>query len=317
MMSSLAFVEKSKQSTVTSIAEVEEENRTDDSDSEGGIRVPVYTFTDNGDGTLKWAPANGVLAPIFTFDASSTQIKLTAINGQAVEVLHYSLKSDNTAFSILVSFTQAGSGQTLVAYTWGSTEEINSPAYTSGDYQYLNGSEKVSWSSVPDVKLCGSYSDAVQSSIQASVLAWGDDPSATSARTMIPYSVETNYPPFSDLNSHCIYVVSSFDQSDSPVAKTLGVTTPHVNLASRKIVDSDVFLFADIMGDELSDGVASSTTMHEMGHFFGLGHDFRIDSSGEALHPTIMGYSQGTDTITEWDFESIRELYVDSLQITL
>lgn len=316
LMGVVAFVEKSRISTVTNFAEVEDENRTDGVSSGGARQVPVYAFGSSSSAEINYSPLNDPRSPVFTFDRSAQDIKLLAINNQAVEVLHYSLKADKSAFSILVKHSQGNSGTVITAYFFGSTATFNDAVESDGDYQFLSGSEKITWDVVPEVKLCGTYSAAVAESVKKSVHAWGADPLAGASPLNITYTAATSYPPFSDLNSHCIYVVSSFDQSDSNIAKTLGITLPIMNLASRKIIDSDVFLFADLIGDKLALGEADQTTMHEMGHFFGLGHDFRVGANGKALHDTIMGYSQGSSTITEWDFAAIRDLYDAGFVVT-
>lgn len=88
-------------------------------------------------------------------------------------------------------------------------------------------------------------------------------------------------------------------------------------MASRRIIDSDVFLFADLIKGGLESGDSSPVTMHEMGHFWGMGHDFRVNADGTALHETIVGYTKDTDYVTPWDYEEIQDLYSLPFVITV
>ncbi|RZA15099.1 MAG: hypothetical protein EOP10_26930, partial [Proteobacteria bacterium] len=86
------------------------------------------------------------------------------------------------------------------------------------------------------------------------------------------------------------------------------------NLASKEKIDSDIFLFTDQrqVAAELLSGEKGLTLTHELGHFFGLGHEFKQNEAGEPLHPSIMGYSKKALIVTSWDFEAIRDLYGES-----
>ncbi len=315
LMNTGVFVEKSRLSTAATVAQIEAENRTDGG-SNDVRQVALYQFSKDGDGRMLWHAPASKISPVFGFDASGDELKLVDINGQAVEVVHYSLKNDQMAFSILVKHRQNNSGVVLTSYVFGSVQELSNPVYTTGDYQFLNGSERNTWDSLPAVHYCGTGSAAVTDSIRKSVEAWGADPLGGSERLPLPFKVSAIYPPFSDLNFHCIYIVPSFNESSSPTAKVLGVTLPSINLASRHIIDSDIFLFSDFLNNELASGEPSPVTMHELGHFWGLGHDFRVNADGSARHESIMGYSKGTNTISPWDFEAIRDLYNAALVIT-
>jgi hypothetical protein len=112
--------------------------------------------------------------------------------------------------------------------------------------------------------------------------------------------------PWNDVNQHCINLVKSYRLETQEDTAVFGVTIPVVDFQNFSLVDSQIFIFYDALSRFRESTLVTAT--HEMGHFWGLGHEFSRDSRGRTLHPSIMGY-EGVSSITSWDKAAILALY--------
>ena len=242
-----------------------------------------------------------------------------------VKVLHYSLKNDLSAFSIL-SQIEDQYGPILVAMTFTKN---NAPAGNfsvslSKLYSYIMGyGVPTRWEDKIPLHLCGnqfagsSLSSSARS-VRAGALAWSQNPSIFGS---IPYSVKTlsSFPPFSDLNQSCLYLLEDYileeEVEGNQLIGTLGVALPTVDATKSRILASSVFIIDETIkkfaGPSLENyrTLLRVTTAHEVGHFIGLGHEFRKNSQGQSLFPSIMSYDRSVSGITEHDRQAVRELY--------
>lgn len=295
--------------------EVEDQNSTE-TDDEGDEVLPRYSFVPSSKGYVFQPKVAAKGLPSLEFNVANGKLVLTGIEGIPVAVEHYSLKDDGKGFSFLMSFNDKDHGRRMLSVSFADSSVQKLLVSGSPAYNYLYGHYKIGWDSEMYINLCSkTATDMQKASVQKSVAAWFADPTRLAGDSVRPvkYGVKTQYAPFSDMNEHCIYLISAFKDESSTNFYTAGVTFPVLNFTTNKQIDSDVFIFMDHVGRELNRGLASPTTTHEMGHFFGLGHEFETDEPGHKHYLSIMGYSDGTDVIMKEDFEAIRALYGMSL----
>ncbi|MBC7661067.1 MAG: hypothetical protein H7249_15320 [Chitinophagaceae bacterium] len=312
----VVFVEQEPQAAPTTYAQVEKDNATDTSKSTNSeFDLLKYEFVQIDATRFVYRPVGGAKGYVLGFALQNGFLVMTDYDGYPVTAQHYSLKADGKSFSILVSQTIDFYGKVVSAFEFASSEKVNPITNASKDFAFLFDTAKLTWSEPINVQACGTFDETTQNSIDASVKAWFADTSPTAATRPVTYTKRTSYAPFSDLNQHCIYLISTFKLENSVDFFTAGVTLPVINFASKEIVDSDVMIFTSHpqIALQFAKGAQSAVLLHEMGHFYGLGHEFKKDAAGKALHPSIMGYSTGTNAITAWDFDAIRDLYTDSL----
>jgi hypothetical protein len=312
------FSERSEEYNPASFDEVENQNSTDKSDEDitESFAFTNWSFRQIGQGSsYRFAPASGPLDLSIGFQLRQGRLELVDINRFPVTVLHYSIKPDASAFSFLVRFDSKDYGRRLLSLSFGKSNEVQPLPEAAKDFSYLYGNRPIGWKQdVIELHACGTFDEPAKESIRKSVEAWVQDPQVALAegRQNVKLSFKTDYAPFSDVNDHCLILVDNFRAENSTRFYTAGMNLPVINLASKSIVDSDIVIFLRNKRGEFL-GQAGETTMHELGHFFGLGHEFAEDSAGLALYRSIMGYSQGSDTIQTRDFEAIRGIYGKAL----
>lgn len=241
--------------------------------------------------------------------ASGNTLKLDQITNDNVdyptEVLHYSLKKDQEAFSFLVR-VEDKMGKNLLAISFVKKKAQNlSPG--DSQYNYLSGpGAKAGWNKQEPLKisLCSPPSVALANKYRFGINMW-----SSTLQNLLPYEIQTvtTYPPFSDLNFHCIYNVGSYiTLAPGSGAANPAATIPQIDRFKGQIIDSDILIFNSeiqkIAEDQSSYEKLIWVIAHEMGHFFGLDHQF--DDSIKS----IMSYD-GTDYITFYDVNAMRALY--------
>ncbi|WP_141735112.1 hypothetical protein [Oligoflexus tunisiensis] len=313
-----AFVERSPKDTPKNWDDVEDENSTES--EEDAIRKAFelndFQFVETQAG--KWSYQDGQADSVeLGFVEKDGVLNLATFKNFPVQIQHYSLKDDGTAFSVLFTIPTQSEGLALVSLSFASNADVQPLVFAPENYSYLFGSAKVSWKQPMKLQACGKFSPFEQASIEASIKAWFQDKEVANFTSSQPlaFSFTETYAPFSDLNQQCIHLVRNFKAESSDDFYIAGLAVPSVNAASKSFVDSDVFVFVDHfeVRSELIAG-DSETLIHEIGHYLGLGHEFRKDENEQALHPSIMGYSQGISSISEWDFAAVRGLYGAPLQ---
>lgn len=313
-----SFIEREPVAPPTTFEQVEKDNATDTTGSVADeFELAKYSFSKVNEKRYIYGPISGDKNPKIGFELRDGLLVVTDFDGYPVTAQHYSRKNDGKAFSLLVSYTDPTIGKLLTAFYFNTSDVSNPLEEASKDFAFLFDTVKVYWDEPIELQACGNLSTSQAQSVKASVDSWFADASPTGTTRPVRYSTRATYAPFSDLNQHCIFLIKDFKLENSNDFYTAGVTLPVINLASKRIVDADVMLFVDHVqvASQLTKGAKSGVLMHELGHFWGLGHEFKTDAKGAAIHPSIMGYSKGTSIITDWDYEAIRDLYGKSLSL--
>lgn len=221
--------------------------------------------------------------------------------------LHYSLKSDHSAFSILGQTKDA-----LIAMYFVRDEGITHRLSDIGDsfYEFLFGQKKIRWTKTKPLVLEHCKAD---DSSRSEWFQWADYSLAPwkdilSNDLKLQFFNPDTFPPFSDLNRHCIYVVDQFKRT-SPEDKKANPGTTFVLSHEKlgRILDGDIFIWTDEWKKSGLNPLDKPTKLiktlrHEIGHFLGLGHKF------DASVPTIMNYGEERD-LQLYDEAAILELY--------
>lgn len=314
-----SFIEREPVAAPQTWEEVEEENSTDapDEETDEAFELTNYSFVQESATRYVYAPSGNARGYRLGFELRDGFLVLTDYDSYTVTAQHYSRSADGKAISFLVSYSHPSVGKLVTAFYFASSEVLNPIQEASKDFAFLYDTIKIKWQGPIKLEACGAMTAPQAESVRLSVNEWFADPNATGAPVPVSYSTRATHAPFSDLNQHCIFLISDFKMENSYDFYTAGVTLPIINLASKYLVDADVMLFVDHVkvASQVASGKKSAVLMHELGHFYGLGHEFKTDAAGKALHDSIMGYSQGTSLITDWDYEAVRDLYGQSLTL--
>jgi hypothetical protein len=307
------FVEKSLKDPPKNWDDIEEDNSTESEEDliREAFKLSDYKFVKRG-ATIWSYESSDPDAEKLGFVEKDGVLQLKTFNNYPVQIQHYSLKKDGSAFSVLFTLPTSNQGNALLTLSFASNAKEEPLVFASEGYSFLHGSAKVAWKEPMKLEACGTFTESEKTSIELSVQSWFKDPTLSDSVAPAPlaFSFATSFAPFSDLNQQCIHLVRNFKAESSDDFYVAGLAASSVNTASKSFIDSDIFLFLDHapVRQQLIFG-ESETLVHEIGHYLGLGHEFRKDEQDEALHPSIMGYSQGTSSISAWDFEAIRSLY--------
>ncbi len=312
-----SFIEREPKAAPTSYEQVEKDNSTEvpEGKIENEFALVRYSFTQVTATRYVYGPIDGGKGYRLGFELKDGLLDMVDFNNYPVVSKHFSLKADGKAFSILVSYQDAAIGKLLTAFYFAASTPENPIVKATQAFAYLLANVKVRWDEPLKIEACGKFDPLSAESIKSSALAWGSDYAPSATQRPVIFSSRETFAPFSDLNQHCIFLISNFKLENSSDFYTAGVTLPVINLASKYIIDSDIMLFMDHpqVSRQVTTGTKSSILMHEMGHFYGLGHEFSTDPKGVPIHPSIMAYRNQTLEISPWDFDAIRELYGESL----
>jgi hypothetical protein len=306
------FAPKVDTSTIDPIEsqeELEEQNSTENTQIDSDLSL--YAFQRDGSKIIYKAEGEAFIDyPVLEFVEIEGRWDLSAVNGDPVVAEHYSVAADKRVFSILLSDTDE-LGNYLGALTFTRIDGAQKPLpQLNNNYQYIGGTGvAIGWDKPVKISICGDLSAADQATFSRTVTDWslgtGD---AVGTLGGLSYEVEfvKKAKPWNDVNQHCINLVKSYRMETQVDTAVFGVTIAVVDFQNYAIVDSQIFIFHDALNRFREPYLV--TALHEMGHFWGLGHEFSRDSSGRTLHPSIMGY-ESVSSITSWDAAAILALY--------
>jgi len=242
-----------------------------------------------------------------TYQSQDSQLfKLTPI--------HYSLKNDKSAFSILAKGNDEEFGVMLISVVFIKPDLRKNVSHGSTKYNYLLGpGVKARWSS-PEINIDLCTTDVARYYYaQKAIESWQDAFASSDTKMKFKFSQKRDYPPFSDLNSQCVYFVNNLIREADEKYSNMGTTFLTLDSQAGKIIDSDIIIWDKEInkirnyyqkeGHEFNEQqFYYETIMHEYGHYLGLDHQFNPNV------PSVMSYAD-TSKIRAYDIEAINELY--------
>ncbi len=285
---------------------------------ESNGQVPYYYFepveSREGQLTFQFVPKDSRLHLTALYVGKNKDFKV-----EQVKVHHYSVKDDQSAFSVLVSLNSIGL-DSLISFEFTRKQDTGFLSQKlDAAYNYMFGPGiKMTWDQSKEHKITicnqnsiGEYAEVAKES----VLRWKEGPLENRLRYTVSDAPET-CPPFSDLNTHSILHVKGWIAVYKEGAQ-LAFATMTPNFYSQNFVDGDVmFLESEweegLEGKSLVDEEILSnanvqkayriTITHETGHLLGLHHQF------DPAIPSMMGYKD-VDRLTTYDWNAIQALY--------
>lgn len=305
------YTEKEELIAEYDIKNINSDNAAPEEDKTKNAGKSLYRFVHSGEDYLYSSPS-GELELVFQLkngklDLSGLQFKNGL--GHNLKPIHYSLKNTRNAFSILAQREDGDQGKVLLALTFVKKTKQKEISKTDMIYKYVFGpGVKVAWNqnNKLEFNICGAPSAKIEEAYKDGINMWKG---ALEGRLKISTKSLATYPPFSDLNTHCLYSANNYQRTFSQKVMNAGTTTTIGDTFQGKLIHSSIIIWIkenSKTGIPLED-IASlrrfrRVAAHELGHVLGLEHQF--DDEIES----IMSY-QGVEWITDYDLETIAQLY--------
>jgi predicted Zn-dependent protease len=286
---------------------IEKGNEANDKDSTQNANKMLYRFRlKNND----YIYENSDIDLSFHFKIINNKLFLKELETKEfvykVEDLHYSILKTKDAFSILIKANDDQVGRVLMSFVFTKKiEQIEIPK-SNTYFKYVMGpGVKVNWDQNESlvVHICGANTN-IENIYRTAINEW-----KSTLNHRLNFKVERpfSYPPYSDLNTHCIYTVKNYQTLYSENAANPGTTYTTPNKFTGKFIDSDIIIWEKEnekygVGLELVPTL-SRTITHEFGHLIGLDHQFTKGIN------SIMSYNRYDDYISYYDKSAINELY--------
>jgi hypothetical protein len=294
--------------TIETQEELEEQNSTEDEDDSPFVSAYKFEPTDSGFQYYDPRP-EAASYPRIAFELQDNQLVMTSIDQYPVEAIHYSVRNDGRAFSILFK-TKDISGENLVAiyFIRPSFQLVPPKKVDAPENYFLDGNLVSPWSEPINISLCGSSAKTYGSETQEAMQDWSEAGGYERGKIgELSYTISApeKSRPFSDLNQNCVRYVDVYRAEDQERIAQMGLAVTIIDPFRQEILNSSIFIFQPAVRRTGASRLAVLT--HELGHLLGLGHAFSQDPSKPAPD-SIMGYS-GIESITSADRKAIRYLY--------
>lgn len=277
---------------------------------QAGVSVYIFKDADSGQEMLRAIPA------------ADGRVWVYEMLGVPVELLHYSRSPDGRSMSFLGYAEKAGdSGKTLLSLSFSKKNPQGTGAReTDPRFQYIGGPGiAFEWKDEQiDLSVCIADDRAQNTAGKPAELrlavasawnAWLQNGRLGTRRATFTALIK-DFPPFSDVNTHCVYSIPEYAHEASLEFVTTGLTIPVTNRTDGGFISSDIFLFEQAISRVATERGYLATAMHEIGHFLGLGHEFTRNSDGSYAYPSVMGYLENrTREPSEHDRAAIDNLY--------
>lgn len=291
----------------------------------------TFSFIKIDDEKLEYAGSYNNTPLSLMFSVSKTgSLTLEAISDNdedigKINLEHFSMTPDQRLFSILLSIDDGEAKKSLVSLVFNKDLKYDLVKKADRKYFFLEGKGVLlGWDKTKslEVSLCYSsqtmslsgHSQDIRLDIKTSKLkAWTD---SLKGLLDVKFVTPIKYPPFSDLNTHCIYVLPSYLSEPSEDKSVYAMVLSIKDYSNSKISDADMFInkgefekVARYNRNATNMALTNHTQsrldialIHEMGHMYGLAHVFDGTSS-------VMSYKFDQTAPSAFDIESIQYLY--------
>lgn len=237
------------------------------------------------------------------------------------EVLHYSVDERKQNFSFLVKPEKYKDLEALYVFKFSKDTKKKLVGLSRKPYEYFLGpTKRAIIRKGSEISLCTKDDSWMNQEIEDAFEKWN----LHMPKDYMQFKIVNQYPPISDVNSKCIYLIEDYAMTDPNGNSVInGQVFATINVNTREIVDTDMmisleewkknFEYRDDMGTINSPSEKGreefyETAVHEMGHILGLAHAFSEDDvKGKK---SIMNYEEHKE-FSDYDIESIKNLYFE------
>lgn len=278
-------------------------------------RTTDFVFRPTTDG--QWA-LHHIAYPDYSY-----QFKLKDTQNGDLVLLHTSSSDDLNAFSFLFYASNVRYPYLLdFSFTRVTHERPYEFAKSAGHFNFLYGENvKVRWSKTKPLPVTLCLDENLPEEFASHVIKAAEDwRSAIGSRADVRPTVAKKCPPFSDLRTHTVNISYDWIEMDG-YSGVVGETSHVTDFEKATVIDSDVFILVgellemyqtpnshlslkdpELRGHSGFKDNFIGTVRHELGHFFGLAHQF------DPKFPSIMSYNDTISTLQAYDIKAIQAL---------